>query len=452
MRAMKMNSKNDLSKILKNERGVALMMVMTAIIILMAIYGDFTFESKISRIKATNILDRAQAKLMAESGLQMAMTRLRLYKEAFNYLQGNANAKSAVPAQMLNQLWEVPFIYPLPVGASANATFKDAAAKFEKETLLEGEMKVSIQNISSRMNLNLLRLDMAKYVPQADGTTPTMETSAINLSDQAIATDVSVDQSLYFLLKRLVQERGQKDEAFEARYGGLNYQELITNLKYYMSDYNSLSSDPLIGPAEADFQKIPLTPKYGPMSSSSEMYAIPAWTDELIEMIQNEFSVYPSTQIDLNKVTANMLKIIIPTMTDDDIKEFFIYRDDPVNPKVFNSKDDFKKYIVDQERLMGGSDFDSRMKLFEDKGITFGSNPNLFKVVSVGTFNRANYTLVAYVSLPAPKAVTPAAATATAATDPLQPPPLAGNTTPTNPAATQNTQLLEPRIIELQIN
>ena len=428
------------------------MMIMTSIIILMAIYGDFTFESKISRIKATNILDRSQAKLMAESGLQMAMTRLRLYKEAFNYLQGNANAKSAVPAQMLNQLWEVPFIYPLPVGANANVAFKDAAAKFEKETLLEGEMKVSIQNISSRMNLNLLRLDMAKFVPQEDGSVPTMETSAINLSDQAIASDVSVDQSLYFLLKRLVQERGQRDEAFEARYGGLNYQELITNLKYYMSDYNSLNSDPLIGPAEAEFQRIPLTPKYGPMGSASEMYAIPSWTDELIEMIQNEFSVYPTTQIDLNKLTANMLKILIPTMSDDDIKEFFIYRDDPVNPKFFNNKEDFKKYIVDQERLMGGSDYDARMKLFEDKGITFGSNPNLFKVVSVGTYNRANYTLVAYVSLPAPKVATQNPNTPNPNLNPAAPAPAAGSPAAPAAAAAQNTQLLEPRIIEIQIN
>ena len=59
---------NDFKKILKNESGVALMMIMTAIILLMAIYGEFTFESKISRIKATNVMDRSQAKLLAGLG------------------------------------------------------------------------------------------------------------------------------------------------------------------------------------------------------------------------------------------------------------------------------------------------------------------------------------------------------------------------------------------------
>lgn len=68
----------EISMILKNEGGVALMMIMTSIIILMAIYGEFTFDSKISRLKATNILDRSQAKLLAESGLQLGIARLRL--------------------------------------------------------------------------------------------------------------------------------------------------------------------------------------------------------------------------------------------------------------------------------------------------------------------------------------------------------------------------------------
>ena len=446
--------RKELKKILNNERGIALMMIMTAIILLMAIYGEFTFESKISRIKATNILDRSQAKLLAESGMQLAVTRLRLYKEAFNKIQGNANAKNMVPAQLLNQLWEVPFIYPIPVGKNANSALKATVEKFTKETFLEGEMKVSIQNISNRLNLNLLRIDMASFNPeQAED-----QSSRLDTSDQAILSDVSVDQSLYFLLKRLVDEKKEKDEGFEDRYGDINYQEMLTTLKYYMSDYQTMSMDPLASEAEALFQKIPMAPKYGPLGSASELYAIPGWNDELIELIQNEFSVYPSTQIDFNKLTSNMIKILIPSMTEDNIREFFLWRDDPDQPQFLNSKDDFKKYIVTQERLMNETDFDNRIKLFEEKGISFGSNPNLFKIVSEGSYNRSNYTLVAYVVLPKqgdnkPAAKCPQGQTGT----PPNCKDADGNIVPgqSAPNTTQNqtTQLLlEPRIIEIQIN
>lgn len=454
---------NSFKHILKNERGVALMLIMTAIIFLMAIYGEFTFESKISRIKATNILDRSQAKLLAESGLQLAVTRLRLYKEAYNKVQGNADAKNMVPTQLLNQLWEVPFIFPIPITDKANRALKDTVEKFTKETLLEGEMKVSIQNISNRLNLNMLRIDMTKFNPDQnveDGQDPT---SALNMSDQAIATDVSVDQSLFFLLKRLVDEKKEKDEAFEERYANINYQEMLTTLKYFMSDFQSMNQDPLAGEAEVNFQQVPLTPKYGPLSSASELYAIPGWNDELIELIQNEFSVYPTTQIDFNKLTANMLKILIPSVTEDDVREFFLWRDDPDVPKFINSKEDFKKYIVGQERLMNETDFDARMKLFETKGISFGSNPNLFKVVSEGSYNRSNYTLVAYVVLPKQETATAGGATAGAAggatagatggaTAGAAGGASGGTTAGAAGGAAQNAQLLEPRIIEIQIN
>lgn len=456
-----MGFRKDLQKIMNNERGIALMMILTAIIILMAIYGEFTFESKISRIKATNILDRSQAKLLAESGLQLAITRLRLYKEAYNYVQGNQNAKQAVSSQLLNQLWEVPFMYPIPVGGNATRAFKDTVDKFQFESLLDGQMKVSIQNISNRLNLNMLRIDMTKFNPDPNAEDGMDHNSTLNMNEGAILTDVSVDQSLFYLLKRLVDDKKEKDESFADRYGSINYQELLTNLKYYMSDYQSMNQDPLVGEAESNFQQVPLAPKFGPLSSASELYTIPGWDDELIELIHNEFSVYPSTQIDFNKLTLNMFKILIPQATEDDIKEFFLWRDNPEQPRFLNTLEDFKKYIVQQERLMNETDFDNRMKLFQQKGISFGSNPNLFRIVSEGSYNRSNYTLVAFVVLPknsvgqntAGTTGTTGNTTGTTTGGSTTGSTTGGATTGGNTAgANQNAQLLEPRIIEIQIN
>jgi type II secretory pathway component PulK len=452
----------DLKQILQNQRGVALMMIMTAIILLMAIYGEFTFESKISRIKATNIMDRSQAKLLAESGLQLAITRLKLYKEAFNKIQGNQNAAQMVSSQLLNQLWEVPFIFPIPVGANANRAFLDTVDKFTKETLLEGEMKVSIQNISNRMNLNMLRIDMTKFNPEGgDGQE---YDSRIRTDDLAISEDVHVDQSLFFLLKKMVDEKKEKDEAFEARYSSINYQEMVTTLKYFMSDYMSMNNDPLMPEAERNFQEIKMAPKYGPLGSASELYAIPLWNDELIELVQNEFSVYPSTQIDFNKITANMLKLLVPSMTDENIKEFYEYRDNPQAPKFINTVEEFKKFLTSYQVNVTDAQFDDRIKKFQAAGVSFGSNPNLFKVVSEGTYNRSNYTLVAYVVLPKNEPQKPQGGqqcpvgqiwNTTVNPPGCQPDP---NYKPATTAGAgsgapaQNAQLLEPRIIEIQIN
>lgn len=460
----------DIQLILNNQRGVALMLIITAMVFLMAIYGEFTFESKISRIKATNVMDRSQAKLLAESGLQLAMARLKLYKEAFNKLESNSAAKQQVPAQLLNQLWELPFIFPVPVGKDANIAFKDTVNKFQEETLLDGQMRVTVSNVSNRMNLNLLRFDTAKKVapnPNANSENDNNNNveedpndGIIDTNPAAINDNVSIDQSLYFLLKRLVDEKKEKDPGFEDRYADINYQVLVTNLKYYMSDFGSLMTDPLAGEAESTYQRIPLSPKFGPLSSASELYAIPGWNDELIELIQGEFSVYPSAQIDLNKLTANMLRILVPTISEEQIQSFFEYRDNPEQPRFFNTIGDFQKWVVDVERIVGETQFKERIEKFTKAGITFGSNPNLFKVISEGIYNRSTYTLVAYVYMPK---IEQTGNTNTNNNN-------NNNTNNTNNTNTNNTntntntntnnnnnteqpaQLLEPRIIELQIN
>jgi type II secretory pathway component PulK len=446
---------NEIQLIMRNQSGVALMLIITAMVFLMAIYGEFTFESKISRIKATNVMDRSQAKLLAESGLQLAMARLKLYKEAFNKLESNSAAKEQVPAQLLNQLWELPFIFPIPVGKDANIAFKDTVNKFQDETLLEGSMRVTVSNVSNRMNLNLLRFDTAKKAAQRpkneDEDNSNIEEDPndgiIDTNPTAINDNVSIDQSLYFLLKRLVDEKKEKDQAFDDRNANLNYQELVTNLKYFMSDYGSLMTNPMAGEAESTYQKIPLSPKFGPLSSASELYAIPGWNDELIELIQGEFSVYPSAQIDLNKLTSNMLRILVPVIDEEQIRSFFEYRDNPEQPKFFNSIGDFQKWVVDVERIVSEAQFKERIDKFTKAGITFGSNPNLFKVISEGIYNRSTYTLVAYVYMP--KIETPKV---TPNSTPNSTPNTSNTKNPPNNNTEQATQLLEPRIIELQIN
>ena len=450
----------DISHILKNQRGVALIMIMTTVIFLLMIYSEFTFESKISRIKTTNILDKSQAKLMAESGLQMAMTRLKLYVEAYNKVQSNETAKSSVSPQLLNQLWEVPFMFPIPVPNGAAAAFKDAVGKFAQESILEGEMRVSIQSMSNRINLNQLRMSYLTYNPETDFD---KISSHLDISETAILNDVSVDQSLYYMLRTLADKKKDTDEIFAEKYSRINYQELVSNLKFYMSDQGILAQDPYAAQASANFQQMDITPKYGPLSSSSEIYSIPGWDDELVELVKNEFSFYPTNQIDLNKLSANMLKLLFPSLMDSDIEEFFTYKNDPTKARYFNTTEDLKKYFVGTARNITEEYFNQRIELFTKQGFTFGSNPNLFKVVAEGIYNRSNYTIIAIVSVgsmtttkpntnnpanPAdPDGIIPEGSTTTGSTGTG-----AGTGTGSGTGAEQKTQLYEPRIIEIQVN
>lgn len=465
----------------QNQSGVALIMVMTALLVLMALWGEFTFESKLSRIKTTNMLDKSQSRLLAESGIELAMARLKLYKEAYNIWNKNESAKSSVSIQLINQIWEIPFVYPIPALPNAGAQVKAAIDEFQKESLLEGEMKISVQNISNKLNLNMIRLSSLKTQTQTQGGSLAGSQGGGAGGDDggddggggggggATEQDAnfSMEQQLVNHLTVRMREKGEEDEAFRDRYSNIDPQQLVANLKYYISDknprrQNSTPIDMLMDNSEQFFAENKITAKHGPLSSFSEIHLIPGWDDALVDLIKNEFDVFPVVMIDLNRITENMLKLLIPTINQDEIKEFFTWRDNPEEPQFFNSLDDFKKYIVQVGNVMGDAAFDEQFNKYKAQGIQFGAAPTLFRILSEGTQNRSKTTLIATVSMPVqPTQQSGQQAGAQAGQQAgqqggqqagQQAGQQGGQQGGTQAGANQNTQLLDPRIIELQVN
>ena len=415
------------------------MMVLSAIVILTAIMADFSFETHINKLKGYNIEDQTQAKLAAESGLSFAMTRLKLYKEAFNYLEKNEGAKKMVKQELINSIWSFPFVYPIPITAGLNQIQKDSINKFMEENLLEGSLRLTIKNLSNRINLNLIRVSELKLQKKEFD-----KQNNVFVNEPEEAAKYDTEGQLFKSLEQIIKNKSEEDDLFASKYLGLDINILTNNLKYYISEVDSLDSTYV---DQREFENIPLSIKSMPMSSFSEIYMLPGWDDELVELIQNEFTVHGAMMIDLNKITDKVLRLLIPEINEEEIKDFFKYRDDPEDPHYINSLDDFKKYVVSIANLMNDQEFDEHLKKFKAEGLEFGPSPSLFEVIAVGEKGRSTYTITAYVVLPVapqrhPKPVDP--------NTPPPPPPPPGEAPPEPPK--QPTQLLEPRIVEFFIN
>jgi hypothetical protein len=445
---------NPPSNILKNERGVALLMVLSTVVILTALMTDFSFETAINKIKGYNVEDRGQAKLNAEAGLRFAMTRLKLYKEGYNMVSKNADASKVVSQEKLNIIWNFPFVYPIPVNSEMNQVQKDAIEDFSESAILNGQMSVTISNISNKISLNLLRANILNQQVDDDGN-PILIESANEEED-----NYDIHKTLYDAINVQISEKSESDDAFYNRYSSLDPDQLVGMFKYFVSDpsrYEGMFKNE----AQNAYDLAEITPKGAPYSSFSELYMAPIWSDELIDLIKNEFSVHGGIFIDLNKITKNMLRILVPNINADEIKEFFDYRDDPDNPKYFNKLDDFKRYIVNTAALMSSDGFDEKFAEYEKEGIKFGTAPSLFLVIATGIVGRATFTLNAYVIMP-PKVEPPKDPNAEDENATVNP-----NTNPNdNPSENPNEnegegengaeeppiELLDPRIIEIMIN
>ncbi len=409
---------NSISFILKNKQGIAIMMVLTAITILIALLTDFTFDTKVNKFKSMNLADKAQAKINAEAGLNLAIARLRLYKEIYNSIQDNQDAKDFVSQELINKVWDFPFAFPIPVDNKMMANQKAAINEFQKNSLLQGELQVSINNISNRININMLRLPLFPNQNQlgANQQDPNNPNQPIQQqsqqqqpqTNQALGADPnnpdqqggSVDMQIFELLAGAIRRKSDEDQLFYDKYRHLDDPMIIVSaLKLYVSEKNTIE-DNFTAENMSRFMDLEITPKYGIFSSDSELHLIPGLDDGLIKLIEKDITTHGSVMIDLNRITDSMLRFLIPLITDEQIKQFFTYRDDPNAPHFFNSEEDFKNYVTGIGQLMNPTDYDQRFNALKAAGIKFGSSPTLFEVISTGIFGRASVTIRATISLP----------------------------------------------------
>ncbi|MDH4467245.1 MAG: type II secretion system protein GspK [Bacteriovoracaceae bacterium] len=424
-----------------NERGMALMMVLTIIGILTALMYTFKFDSLISKLKSYNIQNRTQAKLNAQAGLTLAIARLEIYKEAFNYAQKNKQVMESVGLATINKIWEFPLMFPIPLNKKAGPLEKSAIETFEKNSLLNGGMNLTIESASHQLNLNLLRvskLEQLKRIPP--GTNYGAPTPTPSATPE---TKITFDELFVDIMEQTIQKRRITDDTFNRQYSALNPELLIATIKFYVSDRGT-DIGPFSNQLESDFSKSKLTPKYAPMSSISELSLLPHWDDNLIKMFKAEFTVYGQSTLDLNKFSQNIIRWFMPNITDEQIQTYYKKKNDPAQPINFGSKKDFIQYFAETARAATASDLEEKFKKFEALDVRFSSAPQVFKVSSTGTMDNAQYTINSIVYLPSK-------ATAVAPPNQESPSPTP-SASPSGEVPEKKIELENPVVLEMNMN
>lgn len=396
-------------KQLQNQDGIALLMVLGVITILTFLLADFTFETKLNKIKVYNQQDKIQSRLNAEAGLNFAMAKLRLYQEGRNKIEKEASIKSSFPPSDLEAVLIEPFVYPIPMPKNAGIIQKTAIEEFEKNTIFRGELALTMTKISGFLNPNALRLvslknkngsntqeDAAETPENGDPQKKNQETTNIE------ATKIIYKQ-LQESLAQLIKDKSDEDESFHSKYANTNAEDLIDEIRYYVNSPSNLEEQDTVD-VENRFNQKKITPKHAPMSSLDELYLLPSWDDVLVNLIKDRLSVHEISVISVNEISSGDLKILFPNINDIQIEEFFKYRDgDPdkkIEPKKFKDGNDFKIAIVNTLNIATDTEYSNRIGELEKAGLRIDTAGNLYRVNSRGSYNNAVYNLVAYIDLP----------------------------------------------------
>ena len=411
------------NKSLRSQSGIALMLVLGVIAILTFLLADFTFETKLNKIKVYNQQDKIQARLNAESGVNFAIAKLRMYQEGRNRIEKDESIKAAFPTSDLEAIIIQPFIYPIPTPKGAGIIQRTALEEFTKKTLFRGELAVSFTKISGFLNPNGLRLKATKtgssdsqktIIGEEDEeeeeedeedskSTVTNNTTGEQSKSKGERADKIIEKKIVEALQRLFKDKSDNDEEFHSKYSNLDPNYLVKELKFYVNDSNKFQ-DAERPEIESKFSQKNITPKHAPMSSIDELYLLPSWDDAIVDLIKDRMSVHEVNVISINEITIQDLKILFPAINDIQIEEFYKYRDGDVDKKIkpnkFKNAEDFKTVVVTTLNIVSDTEYEERISELKQAGLTIDTAGKLYKINSRGSFNNAVYNVIAYIDLP----------------------------------------------------
>lgn len=394
--------KKFISLLAKKNSGIALLMVMASITLLTVLLGEFTFDTKINKIKVRNLNDRVQARLTAEAGLNLAMAKLLIYQKAINLLEKNKSMREYMKPSEVEAIIKQPFIFPIPSVKGLSIIEKKIIEEFTKNVHVGGELLVNINGVNGFINPNNLRV--RRKINEIPGAKP-QENEEEDENGQPVNKTVSqlTEEELLNILKDSLEEKKEKDETFEAIYGSVEPELLIKELAYYVSDPREMDES-VKSEVDGKFVEANITPKHAPLTTIEELYLLPSWNDELVDLIKDRINVHNVTIIHLNEMTNKQLKLLFPEITPEQSEDFFKYRDgfpeENINPSPFKSEVEFKEYIVGNLRILDQSAYDKRIQQLKNAGLALGTSGKLFKIVSQGKYNDTTYALTAFVDLP----------------------------------------------------
>ncbi|HWU42462.1 MAG TPA: hypothetical protein VN132_03455, partial [Bdellovibrio sp.] len=191
-----------LAQPLTNNRGIALMVAIACVMLIMYFAMEVSYDSNVEYLVNSQGLNRVKAYYAAKSGMQLSLLRIKIYQQA----QAKLGSMLGANNPMLDQIWQFPFAWPIPIPPEMNAVDKDAFKKLTKESSMDASYFVTIEDEGSKIDINDLN------------------------SASKTLQDITKTQLL-----NIFAQKKKEDEDFNRRNSNVRFDELVNSIADWMS-------------------------------------------------------------------------------------------------------------------------------------------------------------------------------------------------------------------------
>ncbi len=382
------------SRILHNEKGVAMLMAIVTMLLMAILAAELVYDTEVYHRMVFNQLDDLRAKYLAKSGLKIAILQLQAKSKAGAKMQTLGLGNNA---GLVDMIWQTPLIFPPPVPAGLGPIEKEALEKLDKSLGLQGKIAISITGDSDKVNLNQLVWASGA----ATGTGTSTGTSTATSTSTSTQTLQGAQTSITSTLDQLIQNKKTEDEAFKTRNANVIAEVLVGNLVAWMNP--AVTEDGNRHAKQDYYTRLPdpYFLKNAPLNSITELHMVEGFDDDIYKIVADNFTTLQTTGVNINKVPVTLLRGLIPALSQEEGDRLDKRRTDPAQGGNFSNVNDFWTFLNTM------NNFDNAKQNLAKAGITLTTDENSYRVVVTATSGYATKTWVALVGSPPPAVAPP---------------------------------------------
>jgi general secretion pathway protein K len=344
-------------RMLKQERGVALLMAVFTVTMLSVFAMELMYESSVEYAVTAHSIADVKAYYAAKSGAEISLLRVLIYRKAMAMLG------SQIPnPSMLDPIWKVPFAWPPVLPEGTSAVDKDEVKKAVKESDMKSQYFATIESEGSKIDINDLG------------------SSSKPLADAARQQ-----------IQQIINSKIEEDEEFAKRYRGYDVAKLLNNIADWVDDDKESKNG---GDESAAYQdrspSSEFLPPNQPFKTIQELHQVAEMTDDIYDLLAPRITVFGSKGINVNYATKDVLMSLTPQITAERAKQIMEARDSNPNRGPFKDENDFVQYL----NTIGVTGNPFREGNEVKVPLVFDAEHN-FRIVSNGMSGKVTKTIVA---------------------------------------------------------
>lgn len=296
---------------IRSTNGISMMVAISALMVIMYIAMEITYDSTVDYTVNSQNFNRIKAYYAAKSGIDLALLRIKIYQKVSSQFGEQLGSN----ASMLDEIWRLPFAWPLPIPAEMSTTDKDSLKSTVKDAFMDANFMTTIEDEGSKIDLNDL------------------------VSKSKVLRETAKKQML-----SIFESERKQNEDFDKKYSGINFEDLVNQITNYMSRTSESAGggDKISAFSELNSEaQANIFPPNRSFRSLSEMRFIPLMTDDIYELLEPRVTIYGMKGINPNLATKEVLRSLDPGLTSEIVDQIVSRRTDINLGGPFQSDDDF---------------------------------------------------------------------------------------------------------------